>query len=123
MPMVCVIIILILCVHAGTHDVQNISISSPLSGQVRVTGDFIQESVATGALVIVYSQSDNSDAHYNSSEHDDQHMEITIDGLTGGQYGVSVFVLENGLPFSRAASLPQMLYANVTQQSMCACCG
>ena len=111
----------VLC--TGTHEVQNISVSSPLPGQVRVTGDFVQGSVATGALVIVYSQSDDSDIYYQSSEHDDQHMEITVNELTGGQYGVSVFVLENGLPFSRAASLPWMLYINTTQQSTCACCG
>ena len=88
-----------------------------------MTGDFIQASVATGVLIIVYSQSNDSDVHYNSSECDSQNIEITIDGLTGGQYGVSVFALENGLPFSRAAMLPQMLYINTTQQSMCACCG
>ncbi|MGJ8945879.1 hypothetical protein AB9K17_23595, partial [Salmonella enterica subsp. enterica serovar Kentucky] len=50
--------------------IQNISVSSPHPGQVRVTGDFIQGSTATGALVIVYSQSNDSDIHYDSSEHD-----------------------------------------------------
>ena len=41
------------------HDIQNLSVTSPLSGQVRVTGDFIHRSTATGVLVIVCSQSDD----------------------------------------------------------------
>ena len=86
----------ILC--SGTHDIQNILVSSPLPGQVRVTGEFIEGSTATGVLVIVYSQSNDSDTHYKSCKRDGQNTEITVDGLTGGHYGVSVFVLENGLP-------------------------
>ena len=105
--------------YAGTHDIQNISVSSPLPGTVRVTGDLVQGSTATGVLVVVYSHLDDSDTHYVNSEHDGQSIEITVDGLmSSSQYGVSVFVLENGLPFSRVATLPQMLYTNITQQSM-----
>ena len=81
-----------------------------------MTGDFIQGSTATGVLVIVYSQSDDSDIHYHSSEYDGQNAEIVVDRLTGGPYGVSVFVLEKGLPFSRVAALPQMLYTNIANQ-------
>ena len=107
----------------GSHDIQNISVSSPLTGQVRVTGYFIQGSTATGVLVIVYSQFDDSDIHYQSSERDGQVAEnqIIVDQLTNGQYGVSVFVLDNGLPFSRAAALPQLLQLNTfsAQQSKC----
>ena len=85
----------------------------------------IQGSTATGVLVIVYSQSDDSNniIHYHSSKQllfaENQ---ITVNGLTGGQYGVSVFAFENRLPFSRAAALPQLLQLNTlnAQQSMCA---
>ena len=95
--------------------------SSPLPGPgtVRVTGDFIQGSTATGLLVIVYSQSDDSDIQYVNSEYQGQNMDITVAGLTSGQYGVSVFVLENGVPFLRVATLPRIVYTDVqTQQSM-----
>ena len=103
----------------GTHDIQNISVSSPLPGMVRVTGDFIQGSTATGLLVIVYSQSDNCDIQYVNSEYPGQNIDITVAGLTSGQYGVSVLVLENGVPVLRVATLPQTVYMDVqTQQSM-----
>lgn len=39
--------------RTGTHDIQNTSVSSSLPGTVRVTGEFIQGSTATGLLVIV----------------------------------------------------------------------
>ena len=93
------------------HDFQNISVSSPLPGQIRVTGDLIEGSTATGVLIIVYSQSNDSDIHYKNSEHEGQRtdLEVNIVGLTGNKYGVSVFVLEDGLPFSRAATSPQVV--------------
>ena len=89
---------------------------SPLPGTVRVTGDFIEGSTATGVLLIVYSI--QTDIQYNiNSEHQDENTVIIVNGLTGGQYGVSVFDMENGLPFSRVATLPQLLYTNKTHQS------
>ena len=105
----------------GTHDIQNISVSSPLPGTVRVTGEFIEGSTATGVLIIVYSlqtAADDSDIQYIDSEYHDLNTMITVDRLTGGHYGVSVFVIENGLPFSRVSSLPQLLYTNKTRQSI-----
>ena len=86
---------------------------------VRVTGDFIQGSTATGLLVIVYSLSDDSDVQYVNSKYYGQNVVITVAGLTSGQYGVSVFVQENGVPFLRATTLPQTVHMDVlTQQSM-----
>ena len=95
----------------GTHAIQNISVSSPLPGQVRVTGDLIEGSTATGVLIIVYSQSNDSNIHYKSSEREGQRtdLEVNFVGLTGNQYGVSVFVSEDGLLFSRAAISPQVV--------------
>ena len=94
--------------------------SSPLLGTVRVTGDFIQGSTATGLLVIVYSQSNDCDIQYVNSKCQGQNVDITVAGLsTRGQYGVSVFVLENGVPLFRVATLPQTVHMDVlTQQSM-----
>ena len=81
-----------------------------------MTGDFIEGSMATGVLIIIYSQ---SDIHYKSSEREGQSAEANIVGLTGNQYGVSVFVLEDGLPFSRAATSPYLVHINkLTHQSM-----
>ena len=103
----------------GTHGIQNISVSFPLPGTVRVNGDFIQGSTATGLLVIVYSQFNDCDIQYVNSKYEGQNEDITVAGLTSGQYGVSVFVLKNGVPFSRVATLPQTVYMDVqTQQSM-----
>ena len=103
----------------GTHDIQNISVSSPLPGMVRVNGDFIQRSTATGLLVIVYSQSNDCDIQYVNSKYQGKNVDITVAGLTSGPYGVSVFVLENGVPFLRVATLPQTVYMDVqTEQSM-----
>ena len=104
---------------AGTHDVQIISVSSPLPGQIRVTGDFIEGSTATGVLIIIYSQSNDSDIHYKSSECEGQNADVIIVGLTGNQYSVSVFVLEYGLPFSRASTSPYLVHINtLTHQGM-----
>ena len=100
-----------------------VSASSPLPSIVRVTGDFIQGSTATGVLVIIFSQSDDSNIHYYSGEQlQIVENQITVNGLTGGQYGVSVFAMEIRLPFSRAAALPQFLQLKTlnAQQSMCA---
>ena len=103
----------------GTHDIQNISVSSTLPGQVRVTGDFIEGSTATGVLIIVYSQSNDSDIHYKSNEHEGQSAEANVVELTGSQYGVSVFVMEDGLPFSRASTSPYLVHINtLTHQGM-----
>ena len=100
----------------GTHDIQNISVSSPLPGQVRVTGDFIEGSTATGVLGIIV----NVD-HFEIRYHNvimvpkvnvtvtvlGMHVEGVISGLAGGQYRISLFVVEeNGLPFNRVATRP-----------------
>ena len=61
----------------GTHDLQNISVSSPLPGTVRVSGNFLQGSAATGVLVIVYSLCNDSNVHYNSYHgSNDQSIEV-----------------------------------------------
>ena len=97
-----------LFVFSGTHDLQDISISSPSAGVVRVTGRFVEGSPATGVLVIV---SGDSGIHYhNSSKSGSGSHEVTIPGLAGGDYAVSVFVVEeNGLPSERAAIIPEHL--------------
>ena len=90
----------------GTHDVQNISVSSTNPGQIRLTGDIIDGSTVTGVLVLVYS---HSVVHYiASSRAADQgrNIDVTLDGLTDTHYGVSAFTMENGVPFPRVVASP-----------------
>ena len=93
----------IMCVpiSVGTHDIQNISVSSPLPGQVRVTGDFIEGSTAIGLLVVLSYPSDDSNLRYYQGR-----REVIVHGLPQGEYGISVFAIEeDGLPFARAATM------------------
>ena len=95
----------------GTHDIQNVTVDSLQPGEIRVRGDFIDLATATGSLLIVYSLNNNSDVHYlafdKGSERD---FDVNLTSvLTGTEYGVSVFTLENGLPFPRVVSLPQVI--------------
>ena len=34
----------------GTHDIQNVTVSFPHPGEIRVAGDFVDSSTATGAF-------------------------------------------------------------------------
>ena len=97
----------IICnIHVGTHDIQNVSVSSRIPGQIRVTGEFIQESMATGVLVAVVNAT-YSEHHLISRDHGNG-IDGVISGLSGSQYTVSVFVVrEDGLPFHRAATKPR----------------
>ena len=93
----------------GTHDIQNISVTSQRSGEVRVTGDLVDGSTADGVLVVV-SNGSNSHYHVISSERDRPQVEDNISGLFHGQYSVSLFVVEkDGLPFTRVATRPRVV--------------
>ena len=99
-------------VHTGTHDLQNISVSSPFPGQVRVTGDFIEGSTAIGYMTVTLS---SSELHYHMVPRvGKQHViESVLSGFAGGQYSISLFVIgENGLPFERVATTPRVTSVN-----------
>ena len=94
----------------GTHDIQNVTVTSSPVGQIRVTGDFVDGSTATGVLLVIYSLDNDSDVYYNiiDKEADGNiRMDIMLTDLTGSQHRVSVFALENGLPFPRVVTLPK----------------
>lgn len=93
----------------GTHDIQNVSVSSYGPGEIRLTGDFISGSSAIGTLVIVYSLNNNSNIHYQFVSRSDFTMPVTtVNGLLSGHYIATVFVMEdNGLPFNRSATKPR----------------
>ena len=91
---------------SGTHDIQNISVTSPQPGEVIVTGDFIDGSTATGLLIIIYSLTNDTNVHY-ISEDTEQNIDLSVSGLPGAQYVVSTFVVEKGLPFPRVVTSPK----------------
>ena len=91
----------------GTHDIQNVVASSSLPGQIRVTSDIISGATTTGVFLVVYSLTNYSDVQYIMKQAEENSMSLVVTGLTGTEYGVSTFALENGLPFPRVVALPK----------------
>ena len=92
----------------GTHDIQNVTVDS---SQIRVRGDFIDQSTATGALVMIYSLNNDTDVYYiEVDKGTEQYIDVNVTDLTGTEYGVSVFTMENHrLPFPRIVTLPEIV--------------
>ena len=90
----------------GTHDIQNVVASSQLPGQISVTGELISRAMATRVLVVVYSlnSSSSQDMHYIAKQAKGDRISLNVTGLTGAEYGVSTFALENGLPLPKLMS-------------------
>ena len=88
------------------------SVSSPHPGEIRVTGDFVEGSNATAALLVVYFTSNNSDTIYRIVSGPGGNMDIAFNVSTGGVYEVSVFALENGRPFSRVVTIPRPVHVD-----------
>ena len=76
-----------------------------------MTGDFINGSTATGLLIIIYSLTNDSNVHYITGGSTLQKsVDMNVPGLAGGEYGTSVFAVEeNGLPFERVATSPKLV--------------
>ena len=75
-------------------------------------GNFIDGSTATGMFLIVYSLTNESDIHYHAinkgnEQNNKLNISINVTGLAGTEYGISVFALENGLPFPRVVTSPR----------------
>ena len=64
-------------------------------------------------LLIIYAINNESDIHYyvitKPPEQNSISMNINLTGQTGTEYGISVFALENGLPFSRVITSPKIV--------------
>ena len=78
-------------------------------------GGTIDGSTMIGMLVIIYSVSEDSDVYYNFVPHDTKQQGVyaVVTELPGGQYEVSVYVMEeSGLPFQRAAATPKSVLIN-----------
>ena len=60
--------------------------------------------------MIVYSLTNESDIHYhdiNKENDQNNNISINVTGLTGTEYGISVFALENCMPFPRVVTSPR----------------
>ena len=80
-----------------------------------MTGSFTDDSTATGVLVIVIG---DSEVIYHKASRDgtDKIKETLITGLAGGEYSISVFVVEeNGLPFERVATSPKLVIVETSK--------
>ena len=74
-----------------------------------MTGYFIEGSTATGVVIAVLTTS-KIYFHSITREQDQLHLEGNISTVVGGDHYVSVFVMvEDGLPFSRTATIPQVV--------------
>ena len=63
--------------------------------------------MATGVLVVVYSLTNSEDIHYIVKQNKEDRINVNVTGLTGAEYGVSTFAIENGLPFPRVVASPR----------------
>ena len=86
--------------------------SSPLPGTVRVTGNFIQGSTATGVLEIIVN---NDHIHYHRIfgllvvDELGIYIDDVVSGLAGGLNSVSLFVIDkNEIPINRVATRPKI---------------
>ena len=96
----------------GTHHIQNIISISSHPGQISITGNFIDGSTATGVFLIVYSFTNESDIHYHAihkgnEQNNNISIKFNVTGLTESEYGISVFTLENCVPFPRVVASPR----------------
>jgi hypothetical protein len=95
---------------SGTHEFQNVSVTSTMTGGITIGGSFIHGSNAIGILVIAYSLSNDSVIKYRYVPHLVTGLK-SIMGLSIDEYNVSVFVVEgNRLPFNRSATRPRNVF-------------
>ena len=62
----------------GTHGIQNVTVSSPLPGQIRVIGDFVDGSRTTGIILIIYSLNNDSNVHYIGKDKEQGRVSVII---------------------------------------------
>ena len=99
----------VLMTTIGTHDAQNLSVTSWVPGEIRVSGVIINGSSISGVLAIIYDG--NEIVYYRLIKAEGRKLFRNITGIREGEYKVSMFdVEENGLPFERVASLPKTVF-------------
>ena len=70
-------------------------------------------------FVVVYSLTNSDDVHYVASRTSGSRISLDVTGLTGTEYGVSTFALENGLPFPGVVTLPENITISSSDQGLC----
>ena len=98
-----------MCIHVhnvGTHDIQNISVSSPLPGQVRVTGDFIEGSIETGIFIVIYKEEDFHFVYHSALRSVENKAVSTTVNLPDGNYKLFVFGFEGNGTYLMATIRP-----------------
>ena len=86
---------------------QDISITSPSAGTIWINGNFIPDSPATGIVVAILTTA-NISFSLLRREGNQLDNEGVLSNISRGQHMVTVFVVDSiGLPFNRAATLPQ----------------
>ena len=102
--------------YIGTHDIQNVSVSSPQPDQVRVTGHIIQGSTISDVLLVINCT--DKDPIEHRIQKLDRVLDSVVSGIPVGQCTVSVFIIDrDGEPFGRAAAV----FSNVTIVSVGKC--
>ncbi len=57
--------------------------------------------------MVVYSLTNSSNVRYIAKQVEEDRIRLGVTGLTGTEYGVSTFALENGLPLPGVVALPK----------------
>ena len=65
----------------GTHDLQKVAVNSPLPSEIRVRGDFVDGSTATGVLLVIYSLTSDSDIHYIAKHKEQESVSMIINAF------------------------------------------
>ena len=65
--------------------------------------------------MVVYSLNSSEDIHYIAKV---DRISLNVTGLTGAEYGVSTFALENGLPFPRVVTSPRNIAISNSHQGL-----
>ena len=96
--------------YTGTHDLQNNSVTSPLPGIIRVTGNFIQGATATGVLMILYRRTDSHVLYKLTPRRLGKgYALVNITGVDSGTYDVFVYAVEGNGTYSPATVEPQFV--------------
>lgn len=97
--------------HAGTHDIQNVTVvAGDVPGEVLIGWNLIGSTDLKGYLAIVIGNT--SVVHYQVTEnHIQEGSQVdTITNLTTSYYSISLFTLRrDGLPENVPVSLPRMV--------------
>ena len=113
----------------GTYDIQNIVIKSCFdedknSNGLRIHGDFINGTDATGVLIMGYSTTQTVlDVHYFSmvahlSQNQPLSLQAFISDLYYDSYNVSLFIVDNnGLPIRHATTRSNALNLSTTMNA------